>query len=261
MSASAIERHELARANWLLHNSGSGIPLSDQRMSNELRKAAAEKDRVKAGAAQSAHHTATIKPVVTRWIAAGEDQADRGGRTLIALAMFVPAVIAVAPMLAVSKTLYMVSTESLLRKEKDGVQAIPRMKPWLLAGIGAVLVAAVAVGFLPVRVIQPWPWEVTYVLGSMLALYVLWQLALGVLLTAWQVRRHGWPGVNLKTTADTTGFLPMDAEAGYVPADDEPTKPALAEERVEVEGFALDDDFEDWMTKDENEIDFEDGSK
>lgn len=264
MKAAEIERHEKARANWLLHHKGSGFAMSDQRMSNQLRKQAAEKDRVAAGAAESAHHEARMKSFIGRWLAGGEDQTDRGGRAFWAMALAVPAALTVGPMLAVSKGLYEGYTERTLRQGKDGVQQIPRATPWLIAAAVLAVVAGIATPLLPVKIIQPWPWNVSYELGNLAIVYLLWQFAFGVLLTAWQVRRHGWPGVKLKTAADTTGFLSMDAEPGYDPnapvelvepkpkASAEPVAEAdeAAEDKVEIEGFD-DIEFEDWMAIDD----------
>lgn len=264
MNPAEIERHERVRADWLLHNKGSGFAMSDQRMSNELRREAAQKARAKAGAAESAHHEARIKSFASRWIAGGEDQTDRGGRMFWAVALAGPAALAFGPMLAVSAGLYKGSTEAVLRREKNGAQQIPRAVPWLVAAAVVAVAAGAMTPLLPVKIIQPWPWNVSYELGNLAIVYLLWQLAFGVLLTAWQVRRHGWPGVKLKTAADTTGFLSMDAEPGYDPdapvefaePNPEPGAEPVAEvdnaveDKVEIEGFD-DIEFEDWMAIDD----------
>lgn len=263
MKADAVERHERVRADWLLHHKGSGFALSDQRMSNQLRKKAAEKDRTAVGAAESAHHEAQIKSFVSRWIAGGEDQTDRGGRSFWTIVLAAPVALALGPMLAVSKGLYTLSTEVVLRQMKNNVQRIPKAIPWLLAALAVALVAGIATPMLPVKVIQPWPWKVSFEPMNFLIVYALWQLAFGTLLTAWQVRRHGWPGVKVKSLGDTSGLLPTDVEPGYVSAVEDtgtvkasvaPTDTAqgAAPDQVEIEGF--DEEFEDWMA----EVDFED---
>lgn len=267
MKAADVERHERVRADWLLHHKGSGFALSDQRMSNQLRKQAVQKDRKTAGAAESAHHEAQIKSFVSRWISGGEDQTDRGGRSFWAVVLAVPVALAFGPMLAVSKGLYTGYTEWALRQTKDNVQRLPKAVPWLIAALVVAVVAGILTPLMPVRIIQPWPWKVSYEPVNFLIVYGLWQFAFGTLLTAWQVRRHGWPGVKLKTLGDTSDLLSSEAEPGYVPVvedDDEATEsPAAPEDttqdQVEIEGF--DEEFEAWMVDEEIENEPEEGNK
>lgn len=259
MSSDVVERHERVRADWLLHHKGSGFALSDQRMSNQLRKKANERERKAAGAAESAHHEAQIKPLVSRWIAGGEDQTDRGGRSFWVAVLALPALLAVGPMLAISKGLYQGYTESTLRRSNDGVQQIPKARLWLLVAAVAMVVAGILTPLFPVRVIQPWPWNVSYEPVNFVIVYAMWQIAFGALLTSWQVRRHGWPGVQVKVAADTSDLLNATVMDGYQPAarttDTQPSttssKPQPADAAVEIEGF--DDEFEDWMVEDEPE--------
>lgn len=270
METQTIERHERVRADWLLHHKGSGSALSDQRMSNQLRNAAAQKGRAAAGAAESAHHEAQIKPLVSRWVSGGEDQTDRGGRSFWVVALSVPALLTAGPMLAVSKGLYHASTEVILRRTKDKVQQIPKALPWLAVSLAAAVVAALLTTLLPVKIIQPWPWKVSYEPVNLLIVYMMWQLVCGTMLTAWQVRRHGWLGVRVKALSDTKGLLPTGPEAGYMPQTDE--KPSTAPEpvasavldasarTVELAGFD-DIEFEDWMTDEQDETNPNEGSK
>lgn len=301
MKAAQIERHEKTRSDWVMQHKASGSRLSDRRMSNDLRLKAARKNRAAAGAAESGFHEARIKSFVSRWISGGEDQTDRGGRVLWAAILSVPALLAVGPMLALSSGLYRGSTEIVLRqrklsksdqaedlseseKRKRSIQRIPKALPWVYAGAALLVIATIATPLLPVRVIQPWPWKVLYEPMNLLFVYLLWQLGLGVLLTSWQVRRHGWPGVVLKASpkaptvptgrgvkVQATEPAPVQQEAAApTPPPVPPTgpkapklptapKPVVAkEEVVDINDFE-DEEFEDWMA-DEADIE-EEGNK
>lgn len=257
MRSTQIERHEKVRADWLLHHKGSGLPLSDQRMSNQLRKQATQKMRFAAGAAETAHHEAQVKPLISRWISGGEDQTDRGGRTFGLILLAAPIALAIGPMLAISTGLYSASTEALLKREKEGAQCIPRAVPWLLAALALMIIAGVATGLLPVKTIQPWPWKVSYEPVNFLVVYFFWQLAFGALLTSWQVRRHGWLGVTIKTQEDATGFLDIkDDQTSEATADHEDRQTndgssGSADEMVDLLADIDNTEFEDWMTEDE----------
>lgn len=265
MKTTDVERHERTRADWLLHHKGSGFALSDQRMSNQLRRRAAQKVRQSSGATESAHHEAQIKPLFVRLIAGGEDQTDKGGRMFGMVLASVPVALAFGPMLAISHGLYLSSTEYVLRQEKAGLQRIPKARSWLIAGVVMLIVAAIATPLLPVRVIQPWPWQVLYEPVNMLFVYLLWQLGFGTLLTAWQVRRNGWPGVVLKGQQDATGLLNVkddnDFESGAEPAKMPDTTEAVEPEpeKIDLLDEMENEEFEDWMA-DEADIE-EEGNK
>lgn len=259
MSADTVERHEKVRADWLLHRNGSGFALSDQRMSNQLRKKANERERKASGAAESAHHEAQIKSFVSRWVAGGEDQTDRGGRSFWVAVLAVPALLTIGPMLAISKGLHQGYTEMTLQRTKDNIQQIPKALLWLVVAAAVLLVAGLLTPLFPVRVIQPWPWNVSFEPVNFVVVYALWQLAFGALLTSWQVRRHGWPGVVIKSAADTSDLLQASLMDDYKPAPrSTEARQAVAtdaaspaDEVIEIEGF--DDEFEDWMVDDEPE--------
>lgn len=197
--AVSIERYERQRADWLLQHEASWH-LSDRRMANALKRAAAEKTRASTGAAESSHHEGQIKPICSRFIAAGEDAKDRVARAIVLSLIIVPTVaITAGPALGLSQAVYTGVTESLLRHGR-----VPQRRPWLIAG---ALVAAVGalVGLLvpaltTVASVSFWPRIVVDVHWLRIALLYGWsQVSLGLVLTAWQIRRHGWPGVVIRS--------------------------------------------------------------
>jgi len=239
-----VERYEKVRADWLLANEASWH-LSDRRMAHELKRAAAKKDRAATGAAESSHHEGQIKPIASRFIAAGEDSKEKMLRAVF-LALFILPTLAfwIGPALALSYGTYAVDTERRLTQGR-----VPERKIWYLAAGAAAAAGAlfalvarfVALDLITVAEVTYWPSISLDVHWSTVALIYLWaQAVLGLLLTAWQVRRHGWPGVVLKTgtklpsmptatvgkAAPTAPVVPTPTAAADEPLQDEASSPA-----------------------------------
>ncbi|PFG69098.1 hypothetical protein B0O41_3949 [Propionibacteriaceae bacterium ES.041] len=200
---SAVDRHEKVRADWLLAHEAHWH-LSDRRMANDLKRRAAQKGTKDAGAADSSFHEGRIKPLHARFVAGGEDSKDTMARGCFLVLFIVPAVLVGAgPALAFSQAAYRTTTEAAL---KSG--GVPRVKPWLVAAAGAaaagVLAALVFRSLLVVATAHFYPSITVAVDWSRVGMIYGWsQLTLGLLLTAWQIRRHGWPGVVRKGTPKT----------------------------------------------------------
>lgn len=204
-AVSAVERYEKVRADWLLAHEASWH-MSDRRMANELKRRAAQKDRSAAGAAESSHHEGQIKPIASRFVAGGEDSKETMARGCFLVLFVVPAVlVGLGPALAVSHGAYAVTTETRLQGGK-----VPTRTPWLitaaaLAAVGAII-ALVVPSLLTVATMSYYPRWVIDVHWAHVGLVYGWlQLVLGLALTAWQIRRHGWPGVTVKSSPKTPG--------------------------------------------------------
>lgn len=216
-----VERYEKVRADWLLANEASWH-LSDRRMANELKRIASKKDRNAAGAAESSHHEGRIKPIATRFIAAGEDSKERGLRALFLILFILPTLVVwIGPAFAISNAAYAVDTERRLKQGR-----VPERRQWYLAaaavaGAGALfaLIARfVALHLITVATVTYWPSLTLDVHWTTVGLIYLWvQVVLGLLLAAWQIRRHGWPGVVIKAGAKTPE-VPATPRAPVAPA-------------------------------------------
>ncbi|WP_432789368.1 hypothetical protein QYM46_13655 [Brevibacterium sp. K11IcPPYGO002] len=202
-----VERYEKVRADWLLAHEASWH-LSDRRMANELKRIAAKKERTAAGAAESSHHEGRIKPIASRFIAAGEDSKERGLRALFLVFFILPTLVVwIGPALVISHAAYSVDTGRRLKQRR-----VPERRQWYLAaaavfGAGAlfaVVARFVTLNLITVAEITYWPSLTLDVHWTTVGLIYLWaQVVLGLLLAAWQIRRHGWPGVVIKTGAKT----------------------------------------------------------
>jgi len=198
---SEIERHERVRADWLLAHEASWH-LSDRRMANELRRQAAQKDRAAAGAAESSHHEARIKPLHTRFVIAGEDPGEVVARGLLMYAVIIPALtLTIGPALALSQGVYLAATERELRRK-----AVPKRRQWFLAagvlGLAGIVAGVLSHRFYPdllrVATVRFYPEQTLDVAWPQVgALYGWLQVTLAMALVAWQIRRHGWPGVTV----------------------------------------------------------------
>lgn len=194
------DRYEKVRADWLLAHEASWH-MSDRRMATQLKRKAAQKERSAAGAAESSHHEGQIKPLVSRFLARGEDAKETMYRQLFVGLVAVPTVVLwLGPALVVSMALYGLATTGLLKLKR-----VPSSWPWL---VGAGLMAAG--GWLLLRPsgflsITPWPLAINFDGAGFLVSYGWMQATLGLLFTAWQVRRHGWPGVTIKGKPKTPG--------------------------------------------------------
>lgn len=233
-----IERYEKVRADWLLANEASWH-LSDRRMANQLKRAAAKRERGESGAAESSHHEGQIKPIASRFIAGGEDSKERGLRTLFLGLFILPAVaIWVGPALAISSVAYGVDAELRLKKG-----TVPTRTWWFVAAAAAAAIGVV-IGLLyrpliTVATITYWPSIVLDVHWTSVGAIYLWlQVVLGLLLGAWQVRRHGWPGVTV-TQAATIPDMPTSVAVPTVP--EAPTVPALPVAAVETQSDGHDE--------------------
>lgn len=195
--AGDVERHERVRADWLLAHEATWH-LGDRRMAEELRRAAATKERAAAGAAESSHHEARIKPLHARFVAGGEEAKEKAARGCLLFAAIIPALaLTVGPALALSQAVYTSTTERQLRRG-----SVPVRRPWLI-GAAAMAAIGLAVGVLfpdvyTLAVARFYPETTLRIQWLRLGLlYGWWQVALGLALVAWQVRRHGWPGVTI----------------------------------------------------------------
>ncbi|SMX99058.1 hypothetical protein [Brevibacterium linens] len=216
-----VERYEKVRADWLLAHEASWH-LSDRRMANELKRRAANKDRAAAGAAESSHHEGKIKPIASRFVAGGEDSKERGLRALFLILFILPTLVVwIGPALAISHAAYSVGTERRLKQGR-----VPERRQWYLAaaavaGAGALfaLIARfVALHLITVATVTYWPSLTLDVHWTTVGLIYLWvQVVLGLLLAAWQIRRHGWPGVVIKAGAKTPE-VPATPRAPVAPA-------------------------------------------
>lgn len=228
-----MERYEKVRADWLLAHEASWH-LSDRRMANELKRQAAKKDRAAAGAAESSHHEGRIKPIASRFIAGGEDSKERGLRGLFLVLFILPTLVVwIGPALVVSYGCYAVDVERRLKQGR-----VPERKQWYLAAgvvaaagmLFALIARFVALPLITVAEITYWPSITLDVHWTTISLIYLWaQLVLGLLLTAWQVRRHGWPGVVIKATAKTPE-VPTTPRAPVAPAV--PAVPTSADDEI-----------------------------
>lgn len=265
------DRYEKVRADWLLAHEASWH-LSDRRMATQLAKRAAQKDRSAAGATESSHHEGQIKPLMVRFMARGEDSKETMYRYVFVGAVAAPAlVLLVGPAVVASMVLYGLASTLVLKLKRA-----PRSWPWLLAavlvGVGGWLVVQPSV-FLS---ITPWPFAVHVDSARFLAGYGLMQGTLALLLTAWQVRRRGWPGVKIKGKTKTpktpsvptlvapTLSTPVVASAqtestvtlektGTAPAA--PSLPTTFEPFEEVADDEESREFAGWMTGEEEETD------
>ena len=132
----AVERYEKVRADWLLANEARWH-LSDRRMAHELKRAAAKKDRAATGAAESSHHEGQIKPIASRFIAAGEDSKEKMLRAVFLALFILPTLVFwIGPALALSYGLYALDTERRLKQGR-----VPELKQWFLAA-GATAAAS-----------------------------------------------------------------------------------------------------------------------
>lgn len=234
-----IERYEKIRADWLLANEASWH-LSDRRMANQLKRVAAKKERSAAGAAESSHHEGKIKPIVSRFIAGGEDSKERGLRTLFLVLFILPTLVVwIGPALGISHGIYTVDTERRLKQGR-----VPSRKHWYLVaaavvGAGAlyaVIARLFALQLITVATVTYWPSLTLDVHWTTVGLIYLWgQVVLGLLLAAWQIRRHGWPGVVIKTSAKTPD-VPATPRVPVAPAV--PTAPTSAGAEEEGEPMA-----------------------
>jgi hypothetical protein len=229
----AVERYEKVRADWLLANEASWH-LSDRRMANQLKRAAAKKDRAATGAAESSHHEGQIKPIASRFIAAGEDSKEKMLRAVFLALFILPTLVFwIGPALALSYGLYALDTERRLKQGR-----VPELKQWFLAAgataaagaLFALIARFAALHLITVATVAYWPSITLDVHWSRVALIYFWaQAVLGLLLTAWQVRRHGWPGVVIK--AGTKLPSVPTATAGEAA----PTAPAVPTPDVEAD--------------------------
>lgn len=216
---STVERYEKVRADWLLANEMSWT-LSDRRMANALKRRTARKDLTTAGAAESSHHEGKIKPIWSRFLAAGEDSTERMFRSFFLVLFIVPGVLlGLGPALVVSQTAYKVTTEAHLSKGR-----VPKRGAWFIAG-AVVAVAGVVLGLLipslvTVATARFYPDITLTVHWDHVGLIYSWaQVTLALLLTGWEIRRHGWPGVIVKGEAK----LPTIPGGNKVPAVPEST--------------------------------------
>src|SRR5699024_1059596 len=231
---STVERYEKVRANWLLANEMSWT-LADRRMANELKSRAARKDLSTAGAAESSHHEGKIKPIWSRFLAAGEDSKERMFRSLFLVLFIVPGVLlGLGPALLASQTAYKMTTEAHLRKGQ-----VPKRRAWFIAG-AAVAVAGVVLGLLipslvTVATARFYPDIILTVHWDHIGLIYGWaQVTLSLLLTGWEIRRHGWPGVTIKGESK----LPTLTGASEVPTVPEGTPPEADPETREADDEA-----------------------
>lgn len=189
------DRHELTRAKWLLAHE-AGWHLSDRRMANALKRRASQKNRASAGAAESAHHEGRIKWIGSRFVLRGDDSSERMWRVLALGIGFVVGGFVAGPALLVSVCCYTVTVEVALRRGR-----VPRLSPWLIAATAAAAIGVV------VWVITGMPAPVWFTLWFptmhiWIPFYLFLQIVGGLLLTGWQVRRHGWPGVIVKDSPE-----------------------------------------------------------
>lgn len=239
---SAVDRHERARADWLLAHE-AGWHLSDRRMATELKRRAAQKDRAGAGAIESSHHEGRIKPIHARFIAGGEDSKERMARGCFLVLIALPTLaVGLGPALALSTVAYGATTEARLKKG-----AVPTRAPWLIAAaVAAAVGALIALLFrslITVATVTFYPSLTVEVHWTSVWLVYGWtQLVLGLVLTAWQIRRHGWPGVTIKRapkllvvpeaseapmpsdTSDSTGAAERAAGSPALPVIPEPVE-------------------------------------
>lgn len=239
---------ERVRADWLLAHEASWH-LCDRRMANQLKARAARRSRNEAGAAESSHHEGRIKPIAARFVARGEDSTDRVLRVLALAVVIVPAVVFwLGPALALSAGLHAASTRALLARDR-----VPRAWPWLVAAAAGAVAGWLLGGLGVLFVVTPWPMDLDFEAAA----YLWFQAVLGLALTAWQVRRHGWPGVTVRGTPRSPS-VPSVPEAGPVADRDaeETTGPAAAPPRPPAVPTLPDppdieepeqEEYEDWM--------------
>jgi len=173
-------------------------------------------------AAESSHHEGRIKPIWSRFVASGEDSKETAARALLLWAGVGPALaLTFGPALALSYGTYRATTEKALRRG-----SVPVRRPWLVAAAVLAVAGIAAAALLPdlatVATLRYYPEQTVAVhWGRVGLMYLWWQTSVGLALVAWQVRRHGWPGV---TVAD-------QAQVPTVPSIPQvPTVPAAAHE-------------------------------
>lgn len=230
-----IERYEKVRADWLLAHELSWT-LSDRRMANELKRRAARKDLNAAGAAESAHHEGKIKPIWSRFLAGGEDSKDKMFRGLFLVLFVIPGVaLGLGPALMLSQAAYKVTTDAQLTKGQ-----VPTRRAWFIAGGALAAVGAVLALLFPSLIViataRFYP-DITLDVhwGQIALVYGFVQVVLALLLTGWEIRRHGWPGVTVKTESKLPEVPKGDAEPAVpkVPAASAPAEPVKCGETAD----------------------------
>lgn len=253
-----IDRYEKTRSDWLLAHESKFLglfgQLSDRRMANALKRKADEQERLVAGAAESPHHEGELQPIILRFINGAEDSKDMGVRFIVFVLYVVPlVVIGIGPALSLSYVAYYATAEACLRRDasikqlrkmvpesvpkRDGILKllgravpgpVPKRKSWLIAS-GVVAVIGVVAWLLnpniaAVAMLRVYPeWVLTPHWFNVALVYGWLQLTLSIALTAWQIRRHGWPGVKPKGTAKVPRMPTLPSllgRGGLEPKDD-----------------------------------------
>lgn len=238
------DRHEQERANWLLAHD-AGWHMADRRMANKLKMRAVAKSRSKAGAAESAHHESQLRWIGSRFIARGENEKERFFRLVwlgVGLAVLI---LTIGPALALSWLCYVVGTHVALSRG-----GVPHRAPWFIAAVVAAVaggIANAAIGFVSPFGVIAWPPQLVIYLPVALRMGLWIQVTLALVLTAWHLRRHGWPGVSSKkptkgpslgipkgtavetsTPAYTTTTTAADTAPVSSDTDEEPAAPTLS---------------------------------
>lgn len=247
---STVDRHEARRADWILAHE-AGWHLSDRRMANALKRRAARKDRTNSGSAESSHHEGRIKWIGSRFISHRDDSGEQAARWVV-LYVFVLPVLAVliGPAIALALILYAIASTVLLR-----FGLIPRSWPWVIAAI-----VATAAGFFVLDVdglvtVSP-DLMVDFAWTRIGALYFGTQLVVALYIVAWNIRRHGWPGVKItnRPKTPTMPSLPTQkakntqtVDEQSEPSVDGPKAPSLPvapsiPEPIDADDRELDDD-------------------
>lgn len=206
------DRHESERAAWLLEHEASWH-MSDRRMADGLRRRAARKARGAAGSTETLHHQARIKPILSRFLSRSDEGGEAIWRMLAVLVMVPVLVLAVGPAVALSLAAYAGYSTAML-----AVGRRPLGWPWLILAVVLAAISALLVPYGSLLRVEVIPYFNVHVATEQIGAAYLWvQCVLACVLTAWNVRRHGWPGA---TVGGTASQLPAEASTTSAPAGD-----------------------------------------
>lgn len=212
MAASAVERWERRRADWVLAHEASWT-LAGRRRAGALRRRAARLGRIESGAADSPMHEGRLPWIGRRYVSRAEDPGESLARTAGVLCAATATALCLGPGLLLGGALYGASWLVLPRLGRP-----LRSWPWAAAAGAALVGGWLVVGpEWPWRV-TPWPLELHVDWGMHWALYAWAQLLAALVSTAVRVRLWGWPAVKAARSAPTPTLppaqrLPEDAAA------------------------------------------------
>ena len=241
------DRYESSRAAWLLEHEASWH-MSDRRMADGLRRRAARKARGAAGSTETLHHQARIKPIISRFLSRSDEGGEAIWRMLAVLVMVPALALAIGPAVALSLAAYAGYSTAMLAAGRR-----PLGWPWLILAVVLAAISALLVPYGSLLRVEVIPYFNVHVATEQIGTAYLWvQGVLACVLTAWNVRRHGWPGA---TVGGTASRLPaeattMSATAGdYLPEPPEdvalpvpPEVEEMSEEEIEALAGLLDDE-------------------